>query len=266
VSVDASGKAATDDMAGAGAGVGTGTDAGAGVPGGPADQEMAPAIAVCANCGSPVSEGTCRVFHEVPTCPDCFHDLDLMRLAVAPPPEEDAVLTRVLTEGIGPASPSQLRRIAGLDKFAGLLPQPLGGELLASAATATAMLDAAALVRAVIAARAVARRGTGPVKADGGTVNILVHLAGLVTYEVALTAMVRAGVARRSTLDDAGEWGYEYTEELAPGADPRSSFPAYARDMRASGDALLGDLEGVEGVNAEHVEALRKRLEELLRA
>lgn len=231
-----------------------------------AGEEQAPAIAACANCGSPVSEGTCRFFHEVPTCPDCFHDLDLMRLAVAPPPEEDAVLMHVLCEDIGPASPSQLHRLAGLEKFASLLPQHLGGELLASAAAAMAMLDAAALIRAAIAARAVARHGTGQVKADGGTVNILVHLAGLVTYEVALTAMVRAGVARRSALDDAGEWSYEYIEELPPGADPRSSFPAYARDMRASGEAVLADLEGVEGIQPEHVTTLRRRLEELLRA
>lgn len=238
---------------------------GAGGPEGPEGKEMAPAIAACANCGEPVSAGTCRFFHEVPTCPDCFHDLDLMRLAVAPPPEEDEVLIRVLCEGIGPASPSQLRRLAGLQKFSSRLPQRLGGELIASAAAATAMLDAAALVRAAIAARAIARGGTGQVKADGGTVNILVHLAGLVTYEVALTAMVRAGVARRGALDDAGEWTYEYIEELPPGADPRSSFPAYARGMRASGEAVLADIEGVEGIQAEHVAALTRRLEELLR-
>lgn len=83
-------------------------------------------------------------------------------------------------------------------------------------------------------------------------------------------------------MGEEGEWQYEYLEDAppadgtgpAPGTggiatppgDDRASFVPYARDMRASGDALLSDLEGLPGVDRAHVARLRKRLGELLKA
>jgi len=268
-----------------GQGDGGGHGRGGGDPGDPvepdADEVMegvVPAIGVCANCGTPVSEGTVRVFYEVPTCPDCFHALGLMKLALVPGPEEDELLARVICEGIGPLSLVQRLRMTGLAKFAGLLPQTLGGELVASAAAASGRLDSSGIIRTAIAARAVAREGTDRVRADGGTVNVLLHLASLLIYEVAIAAMVRAGVVRRGPMGEEGEWQYEYLEgtgapaggtdrasdATVPG-DDRATFVPYARDMRASGDAMLADLEGLPGVDPAHVAKLRARLEELLR-
>jgi len=259
-----------------------GGDSGDGEDAGDADDAMegvVPAIGVCANCGTPVSEGTVRVFYEVPTCPDCFHALGLMKLALVPGPEEDALLARAMCDGIGPLSIVQRLRMTGLAKFAGLLPQTLGGELVASAAAASGRLDSSGIIRTAIAARAVARDGTDKVRADGGTVNVLLHLASLLIYELAIAAMVRAGVVRRGPMGEEGEWQYEYLEEpgapaggaesaapaaTAPGGD-RASFAPYARDLRDSGDALLADLEGLPGVDPAHVAKLRARLAELLR-
>jgi len=265
-----------DKGEGDGAGQGDGHQ-GVGAQDGELMEGAVPAIGVCANCGTPVSEGTVRVFYEVPTCPDCFHALGLMRLALVEPPEEDALLARVVCGGIGPLSIVQRLRMTGLAKFAGLLPQTLGGELVASAAAVVGRLDSSGIIRTAIAARAVARDGTDRVRADGGTVNILLHLASLLIYEVAIAAMVRAGVVRRGPMGEEGEWQYEYLEDTpapadgagrpaAPPGDDRASFPTYAKDMRASGDALLADLEGLPGVDGAHVAKLRARLAELLRA
>jgi len=233
---------------------------------------FAPAIGVCADCGVPVSEGTCRVFYETPLCPDCFHEMGLMRLALAPPLGEDALLARILADRIGPLSPTQLRRLQGIDKFASLLPQALGGELLTAAASAAGAMDASGILRASVAVRAVVRHGRGAIKADGGSVSVLLYLAGLVTYEVAIAAMVRSGTVRRGPMNEVGEWEYECVEPggPAPGGIPimpgrESAFGPYAEDLHASAVTILSDLGGAPGVRAEDVAAMRSRLDALLR-
>ena len=234
------------------------------------DGDFAPAIGVCADCGVPVSEGTCRVFYETPLCPDCFHDMGLMRLALATPPEEDALMARILCDRIGPLSPTQFRRLQGIDKFASLLPQALGGELLTAAAHAVGAMDASGILRAAVSVRAVLRHGRGAIKADGGSVSVLLYLAGLLTYEVAIAAMVRSGTIRRGPMNDVGEWEYECVEPggpapgdvpIMPGRD--SAFGPYARDLHASAVTILAGLEGAPGVRAEDLAALRARLEAL---
>ena len=239
-------------------------------PDGPASSEgaFAPAIGVCADCGVPVSEGTCRVFYETPLCPDCFHAVGLMRLALAPAPEEDALVARILSDRIGPLSPTQRRRLQGIDKFASLLPQALGGELLAAAASAVGAMDASGVLRASLSARAVLRHGRGAIKADGGSVSVLLYLAGLLAYEVAIAAMVRSGTVRRGPMNDVGEWEYECVEPGGPapgdvGAMPGrdGAFGPYSKDLHSSIGALLADLEGAPGVRVEDVAALKARLE-----
>jgi hypothetical protein len=231
---------------------------------------FAPAIGVCADCGVPVSEGTCRVFYETPMCPDCFHDMGLMRLALATPPEEDALMARILSDRIGPLSPTQRRRLQGIDKFASLLPQALGGELLTAAASAVGAMDASGILRASVSVRAVLRHGRGVIKADGGSVSVLLYLAGLLTYEVAIAAMVRSGTVRRGPMNEVGEWEYECVEPgvTAPGSAPfmpgrESAFGPYAKDLRASTATILADLEGAPGVREEDLAAMRARLDAL---
>jgi hypothetical protein len=231
---------------------------------------FAPAIGVCADCGVPVSEGTCRVFYETPMCPNCFHDMGLMRLALATPPEEDALMARILSDRIGPLSPTQRRRLQGIDKFASLLPQALGGELLKAAASAVGAMDASGILRASVSVRTVLRHGRGAIKADGGSVSVLLYLAGLLTYEVAIAAMVRSGTVRRGPMNDVGEWEYECVEPggPAPGDVPimpgrESAFGPYAKDLHASAVTILADLDGAPGVRAEDLAAMRARLEAL---
>ncbi len=229
-----------------------------------------PIVGACVCCGMPVSEGTRRIFYEVQLCAICFHDLELMRLATVTPLEDDEALLGLITSDASSIAPLQLRRVQGLDKFASLIPQRVGREILETAAVEWEKLDAAGIMTVIISARTIARRGGEDRDIKQGTINVLFGLAGLVVRDLFLTAMVRSGAAERKDINKVGDWDYETVEPLVelagPGLGPeeRQWFRSYAAALLEFGGELLSDLSGRTGVDEGHLRALQGRLAQLL--
>ena len=229
-----------------------------------------PLVGACVCCGMPVSEGTRRIFYEVQLCAICFHDLELMRLATAPAPEDDALLQELVTSDGSSLSPLQLRRVQGLDKFASLFSPHVGKEMLETAAAECDRLDASGILTVTISARAITRMGTEDRDLKTGSVNVLFGLAGLVVRDLFLTAMVRSGAANRKTVNRMGDWEYDIVEPMVepmtPGLGPeeRVWFKTYAAALMEFGGKLLSDLSARPGFGEETLRSLQGRLAYLL--
>lgn len=229
-----------------------------------------PAVGACVCCGMPVSEGTRRIFYEVQLCAICFHDLDLMRLATATPRDDDEALLGLITSDGSTQSPLQLRRVQGLDKFASLIPQRVGREILETAAAEWDKLDAAGIMTVIISARAIARRGGEDRDVKQGTITVLFGLAGLVVRDLFLTAMVRSSAVERKDINKVGDWEYETVEPLVElggeglGPEERQWFRSYAATLLEFGGELLSDLSGRTTVGEDNLRALQGRLAQLL--
>lgn len=205
----------------------------------------------CGACGNDFPDGELRDFHGVPVCVDCYRDLGLLTLIeLAAEPDAD-LMSRLLSASPAEVAPGARRRFGVVERFASRI-NPAGAEqLVAAAARGGAGTGMQEVLWILVAADALLRSGgkNGSRALEGRDFSLLLNLSARVGMDVAWSAMVDAGIAKRS-LDARGEeWVYEDLVAAGGGsltklAAEKEAFAAYIRGLKAKVDLLVKDATG----------------------